>query len=245
MLPVCVCSALEFIAIRNDVADDADDRCEFEADTALALVRALAHGALTISGSGRAAAARVAVGPAGAPSAALIRDAAHLLGLVVDASDPANMPAAAGGSGAQPAAGGAGALTRTISSTGSGGISVSGLGTAPAHPTPAPAASSKHKKQPSGGKPAASGAAAGHQDSLTQPGSGLLGDSGLLSPSDSMGRPVALMPAVVTDHTSGLAVLRTWSCEWGWGAHCLQRGLLAWRLLPGTVAPSPHCKLST
>lgn len=204
--------------MRADTADDADDRAEFEADMLLALLRALSRGALAITGSGRGAAARVVLGGAGAaatPPAAVIRQAADLLGLVVDASDPATLPAAAAGqgTGSAAAAAGAGSLTPGVQRTGSasggsGTFVVSGLGTAPAHPPlqqPA-AAGGKLRHQGSGGRSAAAAAGPPQQQQQQDGGAGSVG----INPLE---QPVSLLPSVVTDHTSGLAVLRTWSSE--------------------------------
>lgn len=52
--------ALEFIAIRADITDDAEDRAEFEADTVAALIRLLSGGATHLN-AGRSAAGRAAL----------------------------------------------------------------------------------------------------------------------------------------------------------------------------------------
>lgn len=159
----------------------------------MALIRTLAHGAIAISGSGRAAVARVAVGgAAGTPAAAVIREAAELLARVAEASEAAaSQPAPA-------VAGSSAVLSRAVS----------GLGTAPAHPSGPPtannsskqlqtSASVKQRQQQQDGVAAATGGAGAGTQSAE-----------MISP-----RPAALLPAVVTDHTSGLAVLRTWSSK--------------------------------
>lgn len=161
----------------------------------MALIRTLSHGAIAVTGSGRTAAARVVVGGAAAtPPAIVIREAADLLARVVDASDQRLLAAPAG-------AGSSAAVSR----------STSGLGTAPAHPSAPPSASnsSKQLQATASGKQRHDGtsvtaAAAGPSTAALD----ACGGSTLLSP-----RPAALLPSVVTDHTSGLAVLRTWSSK--------------------------------
>lgn len=220
--------ALEFIAIRTDIVDDAEDRTEFEADTIMALIRVLSSGALTLSGSGRTAAARAAIpspGPASSggsnaaapPSAAAVKAAAALLSLVVDASDPSMQQAAAAA--VLPAAGG---------SSGSS-VAAKGLGTAPAHPQPAAAGGvgrgvtnqglggggGSPTKPPAAGGARAAGASPIRHSSLPPTlagiGSGPASAAGAVDGTTTP--PTALLPDVVMDHTSGLAVLRTWSCE--------------------------------
>ena len=192
--------------MRTEIVDDAEDRNEFEADTVMALIRVLSSGALTISGSGRTAAARAALtrGPTPPPPAAAVKEAAGLLSLVVEASDPSAQQAAAA---AVAAAGG---------SSGSN-VAAVGLGTAPAHPNLAPGARPSGAGSPMRGGPGGSfkggGAAGGVFRHASLP-SGVTAAAATAAAVDGTTTPPnAMLPDVVTDHTSGLAVLRTWSCE--------------------------------
>lgn len=191
-----MCRALEFIAIRADITDDADDRSEFEADTVMALIRALSHGAVAITGSSRTSAARAFVlgadggEGAAAPSAATVQEAAALLSLVVNASDPSAQQAAAA------------AAVSASRSPGGPVSTAAGLGTAPAEAAAFKAGSGgaplRHLSLPSGNGAAVNGAGKNQAGAMAD---------GTRTP------PHALLPDIVMDHTSGLAVLRTWSSE--------------------------------
>lgn len=184
----------------------------------MALIRVLCSGALTISGSGRTAAARAAVGAvtggsssSSGSAAAAVKAAAALLSLVFDASDPsvqqqqkqhaATAATAAGGSSGSAAAAAAKGL----------GTAAAGGGGSPTKPQAA-------------GRPGSGAAAAPLRDSSLPPSMPGIGSGPLSAPAAAGGAaaaavdgtttpPSALLPAVVTDHTSGLAVLRTWSRE--------------------------------
>jgi hypothetical protein len=72
----------------------------------------------------------------------------------------------------------------------------------------AAATAGKHRPQGSGGRSAASSLGPQQQQQIDSVAGGAGGVG--INPLD---QPAALLPAVVTDHTSGLAVLRTWSSE--------------------------------
>eukprot|EP00775_Hariotina_reticulata_P001957 gene1957-2284_t len=208
--------ALEFIAIRNDIADDADDRGEFEGDTVMALIRTLSRGALSISGSGKTATARAAVGSAAniTPSASVVKEAADLLLHVVEASDPVLLAAGMAG----PTAG--------SGTTGSGtSAAPAGLGTAPLHSSmqAAKLASTSSRRLVSQGSMKQPSINGGRAAANTPPPV----EDGTM---DALQRPAALLPAVIMDHTSGLAVLRTWSLQEDLGG--------VWQQLVGRSAPA-------
>jgi hypothetical protein len=147
-----------------------------------------------------------------------VREAAALLAHVVDASDPATAAAAA-----------AVAVKAGGGSSGSS-VAAAGLGTAPAHPGGGPGGGKQGVG--GGGSPTKPPAAAAAGVRLPLRHSSLPSHAGLSGSSPrsngsygsrasaaaaavdgTVTPPAALLPDVVTDHTSGLAVLRTWSCE--------------------------------
>jgi hypothetical protein len=214
------------VAIRADPSDDADDGGgDAGADVLLALIKLLTLGASAApgglggaaapstaallravsmgagaGGAGGGAAGEAAEG--GGPTVAMVREASAVLSAIVEASSPEALAAAApgssGGGGAGAAATGVGKPLlrgRSLGGAGSaGGMSANGwTGSVPA-------------TVPGGAPPSAfSGAAA----RPSQAGTAQQGGAGAPDPQ----QPLALLPSLVTDHSTGLAVLRTWSGE--------------------------------
>jgi hypothetical protein len=164
----------------------------------MALIRTLSRGALSISGSGKTATARAAVGTAATitASAAVVKEAADLLLHVVEASDPVLLAAGMAG----PAAGGSSSASGTV-------VASAGLGTHSGASTPAAKLNSTSSRSLL--RQGSVKHSTAHDGTTTANWNSSAADGSM----DALQRPSALLPAVVMDHTSGLAVLRTWSRE--------------------------------
>jgi hypothetical protein len=253
--------------------EDGDER-DHDSDVILSLIQLLSLGPAVIPTSGAVTTAAallraVSLGgggegaEVGGPSVAMVRDASVALSAIVEASSPEALAAAAAGAPPGGSAGGGAPLRRTTdhSQGGAGGApalapangraggpSAGGAGPAPASPF-AGTAGAERAQQPGGGLSPRSGG--GAEVSTPDPRS-----------------PQAMLPSVVTDHSTGLAVLRTWSGaraashagpQWGQGAtfFCRRHVLVgtskvqaarcprtsSWPqppLMPGARAPHAH-----
>lgn len=170
---------------------DTEDRTEFEADTIHFLVKLLLSrgpGSYSSGSSSPVSSSNggmVATGAGGGTtSARSAREASTLLGLIVAASDPA----AASSGVASSSTGGAAAGTGSSAQGGRG------------------LTSQLSSSRGAGGKEAGA-AGNGTTTGVAAAGGSMLESDARVQP------PQALLPAIVTDHSSGLAMLRTWSGE--------------------------------
>jgi hypothetical protein len=209
--------ALEYCAIRSAPQEEGEER-DHDADIVLALIQLLSLGpaAIPVAGAATGAAALLRAvslgggdpGDASGPSVAMVRDASVALAAIIEASSPEALAAAA--------AGAAPGRRATDHSQSAGG--------APPGPL-SPPANGRAGTASAGGAPPAPSSPYGeqqHHDAPRPPTPPRGGDAGGTPDPHA---PAAMLPSVVTDHSTGLAVLRTWSGERGGAGRGHRRSL--------------------